>query len=254
VLVGGHTNANTVDISNAMHNTHANAEDEAIQHAIRASMADMKMMVPVDDEFDLADGAGAGAGAGASASAGSSGSTALSVAAHESAHLLADVVARHRTYKETDEVGLVDMLTRECEQQQAAVAAAVDAALSAGDDEALMEVLAANEALQQALKLAKEAPEEENEEDEVLRLTQGSVEGTSQALVELDHGDDSNSDDENETAEKEATKEESLLDLDFFDQGSFAKDAEQGTDDKTEKSEGVETSKAPGTTPILPDL
>merc|ERR1711865_694816 len=112
----------------------------------------------------------------------------------------------------------------------------------------LMGLLAANEALQQALKLVQE-------EEEVLRLTQGSVEGTSLALVELDDGSDSDDDEVEvevtgigDVAESEE-KEESLLDLDFFDQGKFAKETKTET-----ANDGVETAKAPGTTPILPDL
>merc|ERR1711959_133032 len=168
--------------------------------------------------------------------------------AHESAQLLADVIASRAGGD------IIEAVVSDCRDKQRLVATAVDAAIAAGDDDVLMDILSANEALQTALTNAEEEPQDDDSEFDAeetqkqLHLTQGPAEVSGKSENALIRMEDDDEDEENE--EKEEEKELSLFDLDFNNQGSFAKEV----DACTTEAGGVENTKAPGTTPILPDL
>jgi len=226
--------------SGSVADSSANVEEAALQHALRVSMTDRKMSA---EEAATTSGAGAGAPAIATAST----TDALVTSAHESAQLLADVIASRAGGD------IVEAVVSDCRDKQRLVATAVDAAIAAGDDDVLMDILSANEALQTALTNAEEGPQDDDsefgaeEKEKQLHITQGPAEVSGKSENALIPMEDDDEDKENEEKEE---KELSLFDLDFNNQGSFAKEV----DACTTEAGGVENTKAPGTTPILPDL
>jgi len=241
-------------------------EDEALAQALAMSMKEMNgegpgaIVATDDDPFGDSD---------------DEQEPTIAEAAHASASALAEVVEHHSSegFDDHDKV-VLDALREECEEKQQQMAAAVEAAITQGDDTILMGVLAANEALTQALQMEVTVPQIElaqevqegtlvDLEDDVVEKEQQKEELTiesiedfiKQADSEMAHANSISCEEEEEKEEQKESETEThdLLGLDFFDQGNFASEAAKEVA-ATEEPEGVQNSDAPGTTPMLPDL
>jgi hypothetical protein len=199
-----------------VHNDAAAAEEEAIAQAIRASMEDMNGAVEAGEPISMTD------------------------QAHQSAKMLVDVKDRQACSGDEEEQQLLHELIQDCTTQQRQMAGAVEASIQSGQDDVLMNLLAANEALQQALLMPVTEALENVEEDEKEDI------GIKDIVEYL-----------NEHAEQEEEKEEQkevvdveahFLQLDFNDTGKYSVKSQEV------EEANLENSQAPSTSPILPDL